>query len=178
MSTYEVNKKMTTPKSKVNKENLRRTRGKKIGRNITETPTFLSGGNERRKLLFSGERKGKTPKGSLIAKEMSAGVEHMEQDEALKENCIFVKSENGDSYIALETDELKTTKIFEEVTCKFNLPIKAIKYIELKDGRKSFVVRNNDGTTEKRRLSNGDRLFSLEQKVDEPNTFILVEQDP
>lgn len=54
MSTYEVNKKMTTPKSKVNKENLRRTRGKKIGRNITETPTFLSGGNERRKLLFSG----------------------------------------------------------------------------------------------------------------------------
>lgn len=173
----------TTPiKNRINKENLRRTRGKKMKkRNMSETPTnfLLPRGKEnvsKRMLLFSGKKKGKTPVS------FSNGENKDQQDAVPMEidppppsgHLIYVKKEGDDNYFAVNAKELTTSKISEAVTLELQLN-GTIGDIKLRDKRRSIPVQKDDGSVEERDLKEGDLTLLLKWENDQ-NSYTLSEQ--
>lgn len=171
----------TPIKNRIIKENLRRTRGKKMKkRNMSETPTpFLPRGKEnvsKRMLLFSGKKKGKTP--------VSSNGENRDQQDAVPmeidpqspsgHHC-YVKKEGDDTYFSVKVEELTTSKISEAVTLKLQLGIGAIGDIKLKDKSRSIHVEKDDGSVEERDLKEGDLTLLLKWENNQ-NSYTLCEQ--
>lgn len=171
----------TPIKNRIIKENLRRTRGKKMKkRNMSETPTpFLPRGKEnvsKRMLLFSGKKKGKTP--------VSSNGENRDQQDAVPmeidpqspsgHHC-YVKKEGDDTYFSVNVEELTTSKISEAVTLKLQLANGAIGDIKLKDKSRSIHVKKDDGSVEERDLKEGDLTLLLKWENNQ-NSYTLCEQ--
>lgn len=171
---------MTPIKNRITKENLRRTRGKKIKKiNMSETPTtFLPRGKEnvsKRKLLFSGKKKGKTP--------VSSNGENRDQEKAVPmeidpqspsgHHC-YVKKEGDDTYFSVKVEELTISKISEAVTLKLQLGNGAIGDIKLKDKSMRINVKKDDGSIEERDLKKGDLTLVLKRE-NVRNYFTLSE---
>lgn len=171
----------TTPtKNRISKENLRRTRGKKMKkRNMSETPTpFLPRGKEnfsKRMLFFSGKKKGKTP--------VSSNGENRDQEDAVPMEIdpqspsghhFYVKKEGDDTYFSVNVEELTTSKISEAVTSKLQLGNGAIRDIKFKDKRRRINVKKDDGSIEERDLKKGDLTLLLKWE-NVQNYFTLSE---
>lgn len=171
----------TTPiKNRIIKENLRRTRGKKMKkRNMSETPTtfLLPRGKEnvsKRMLLFSGKKKGKTPVSSSNVDQEDAVP--MEIDpQSPSGHPFYVIKEGDDTYFPVNAEELTTSKISEAVTLKLQLGIGAIRDIKLKDKKRSILVKKDDGSVEERDLKEGDLTLLLKWENDQ-NSYTLNEQ--
>lgn len=171
----------TTPiKNRIIKENLRRTRGKKMKkRNMSETPTtfLLPRGKEnvsKRMLLFSGKKKGKTPVSSSNVDQEDAVP--MEIDpQSPSGHPFYVIKEGDDTYFPVNAEELTTSKISESVTLKLQLGIGAIRDIKLKDKKRSILVKKDDGSVEERDLKEGDLTLLLKWENDQ-NSYTLNEQ--
>lgn len=172
----------TTPiKHRIIKENLRRTRGKKMKkRNISETPTpFLPRGKEnfsKRMLHFSGKKKGKTPVSS-------SNGENRDQENAVpmeidpqspSGHLVYVKKEGDDTYFPVIVVELTTSKISEAVTLKLQLRNGAISDIKLKDKRRSIRVKKEDGSVQETDLKEGDLTLLLKWENNQ-NSYTLSE---
>lgn len=171
----------TTPiKNRIIKENLRRTRGKKMKkRNMSETPTtfLLPRGKEnvsKRMLLFSGKKKGKTLVSSSNVDQQDAVP--MEIDPPPPSgHPFYVKKEGDDTYFPVNAEELTTSKISEAVTLKLQLGNGAIRDIKLKDKKRSILVKKDDGSVEERDLKEGDLILLLKWENDQ-NSYTLNEQ--
>lgn len=173
----------TTPnKNIIIKENLRRTRGKKMKkRNMSETPTtFLPRGKEnvsKRMLLFSGKKKGKTPvsfsNGENKDQEDAVPME-IDPQSPSGHHC-YVKKEGDDTYFSVKVEELTTSKISEAVTSKLQLGNGAITDIKFKDKRRSIDVKKDDGSVEERDLKEGDLILLLKWENNQ-NSYTLCEQ--
>lgn len=169
----------TTPiKHRIIKENLRRTRGKKMKkRNILETPTpFLPRGKEnfsKRMLHFSGKKKRKTPVSSSNVDQEDAVP--MEIDpQSPSGHLFYVKKEGDDTYFPVIAEELTTSKISEAVTLKLQLRNGAISDIKLKDKRRSIHVKKEDGSVQETDLKEGDLTLLLKWENNQ-NSYTLSE---
>lgn len=172
----------TTPiKHRIIKENLRRTRGKKMKkRNISETPTpFLPRGKEnfsKRMLHFSGKKKGKTPVSFSNGenKDQENAVPMEIDPQSPSGHPVYVKKEGDDTYFAVNVKELTTSKISEAVTLELQLN-GTIGDIKLKDKRRSIPIKKDDGSVEERDLKEGDLTLLLKWENDQ-NSYTLSEQ--
>lgn len=173
----------TPIKNRIIKENLRRTRGKKMKkRNMSETPTtfLLPRGKEnvsKRMLLFSGKKKGKTPVSFSNGenKDQEDAVPMEIDPQSPSGHLFYVKKEGDDTYFPVNVEELTTSKISEAVTLKLQLGNGAIRDIKFKDKRRSIDVKKDDGSVEERDLKEGDLTLLLKWENNQ-NSYTLCEQ--